>query len=480
MSWLYESRLIPSEINGEIRCERRFGHWSVVVGGTGQDTPYLKNMWAWALRQITPGSAKIHRILILGLGAGGGLLPFYRQFPHAHIVCVEIDPAMVELASTLKLLRPTMRPEIHVGDALDILPTLTGRFDMIVCDMFLGQEVAPVTAQPKLIEQITRLLEPQGHLLVNAYTQNEILDSYKTAFAEEKCKKFHQNWMGFFRPHGSGILGDVWPDEFISFMTCPEYLQREYGDRPGFSLVQNRSSWSTRQNIGPLILEHSYGPQEPTLIPGPWRIHKWDSYTLKHPPAGWFVAPGSPWRRRTGYASIPATGDVHLDWSDLAKRERKKWLAQEQLEIIELDPETYCQFYARCDKSTAIIAGFTASIKRKAIAHKEYLHLYGVVRRGTTDVIAGLAILDIPEIRTSLHISGFMLDAARQTPSNTGLIAHWFMTSQARGIRVCDFDGFYAKGDATSWKGFSRFKSQFGTRFISYQKAFFCIARKKQ
>ena len=234
---------------------------------------------------------------------------------------------------------------------------------------------------------------------------------------------------------------------------------------------------SIRQSIGPIVMEHSYGPIEPVPPSGPWRYCLWDSFSVRQPPRGWRSCRSPFWRRRTGYAIIPATGDIHLEWSELARRERKKWLAQDELEIAVLDPATYCRFYAQCGKSASLIQTFSESIRRKAEHHGSRLHLSGVVRKGTMDVIAGLAVLDIPEIHASIHVSGFVLDAARQTSANVGLITHWFMQSQERGIHFCDFDGFYSKGEPTSWKGFSRFKSQFGTRFIAYQNAFWRVTR---
>lgn len=477
MSWLYESRWVPSEINGQIRCVRWFGRWSVVVSGAGQASSYLDSLWRTVLRCIEAEPASIRRILVLGFGTGGAIPQFRRRFSKAHLVTVEIDPVMVRLAGELQMLRKHDWPEMHIGNALDVLPKLTGHFDLIVCDMFLGRDVAAVTTQYGVMNEIQRLLDPQGHLLVNAYAQPDVLDAYQALFARAARWKHIANWIGYFRTHQAGVLGDHWPEDFTSFMSCSAYLEREYGNRSGFSVVHAGEAWGIRQCLGPLCIERSYGQQRPIPPIGPLRLHIWDSFSLKQPPKGWRTFPGAPWRRRTGYAVIPPHGDIHLEWSELAKRERKKWKTQTTWEIIEVDVETYCRFYDRCGKSRSLIQLFSAAVRRKAIRHGERLHLYGAVRRGTMDLIAGLAVLDIPEICGSIHVTGFILDAARHSPANVGLITHWFETSQSRGIRFCDFDGFYTKGEPTSWKGFSRFKSQFGTRFIAYQPAFWRLTR---
>ena len=189
MSWLYESRWVPSEINGKIHCLRWFGRWSVVVRNTGQTSSYLDEMWSRALRRIDDPK-KIRRILVLGFGTGGAIPQFYRRFPRAHIVSIEIDPVMVELASSFGNLRRFRWPEVHIGNAQDVLPELTGRFDLIVCDMFLGHDVSPAMTGRSCLEEIVRLLHPQGHLLVNALAYPEILDPYRTNFAEVSRWKF--------------------------------------------------------------------------------------------------------------------------------------------------------------------------------------------------------------------------------------------------------------------------------------------------
>jgi hypothetical protein len=44
----------------------------------------------------------------------------------------------------------------------------------------------------------------------------------------------------------------------------------------------------------------------------------------------------------------------------------------------------------------------------------------------------------------------------------------WVQHGVRTGLKYLDFDCFYYKGDPKDWRGFSKFKSQFGIHFIVY------------
>ena len=477
MSWIYEKLRIPSEVHGKIRCTRWFGRWSVESGGTGQANAYLNTLWRKALRRAIPDPQNITRILILGFGTGGAFREFYRRFPRAHIVTVEIDPVMVDLARRFGMFHGTVWPEIHMGSAEQVLPTLSGRFDLIVSDMFVGHEVAADTASPLLMREVQRLLHPHGHLIVNAYREPIFFHAFSSACATVNIWKHAANWIGHFRPHGAGVIGDALPPGYVPFFACKEYLLRDYRSRPRFLIVRAGAAWGIRHMLGPCVIERYHSDQEPIVASGPLRFVMWDSWTCIAAPRGWHRFPGNARRKLTGFAEIPFAGDVQRAWSELARRERKKWMTQHEWTIAKVDVETYCRVYAQCGKPSSLVRSFSQLIRHKTRAHGDLFHLYGVVSLDTGELIAGLAVLDVPEIRVSIHVTGFILPIARHTPAGVGLINHWFCESQSRGIRFCDFDGFFAPGDPVSWKGFSRFKSQFGVRFVAYPDPFWRIAR---
>jgi hypothetical protein len=52
------------------------------------------------------------------------------------------------------------------------------------------------------------------------------------------------------------------------------------------------------------------------------------------------------------------------------------------------------------------------------------------------------------------------------------MIDHWFQEGIRQGFTYLDFDLFWNQGDPEAWRGFSRFKSQFGIRYIRYPQPF--------
>ncbi len=477
MSWIHESLRIPSDVHGELRCTRWFGRWSVESGGTGQANAYLNALWRTTLRRVIPDPQSIARILILGFGTGGAFYEFYRRFPRAHIVTVEIDPVMIELARRFGALRGSPWPEIHLGSAEQVLPTLHGRFDLIISDMFVGHDVAADTSSPALMRELNRLAHPNGHLIVNAYREPIFFDGFSSAFATVQTWKYAANWIGHFRPHGAGVVGDVLPPGFVPFFACKEYLAREYRSRPKFEVVCAGAAWGVRHTLGPFVIERYHSDSEPIMAPGPLRFVMWDSWKSSETPRGWRRCHGHARRKLTGFSEIPPSGDVHHSWSEHARRARHAWMTQRAWRITDIDAETYCRAYAHCGKPSSLIRAFSEAVRHKMRVHGDLLHLYGVVSRDTGAVIAGIAALDVPEIHASIHVTGFILPSTRRIPSGVGLIHHWFCESQSRGIRFCDFDGFFVKGEPAAWKGFSTFKSQFGTRFVAYPDPYWRIAR---
>jgi hypothetical protein len=474
MSWLYESFSIPSAVNGTIRCDRLLGQWSVTVGNTGQANGYLNALWRRAVKRIPQEGIK--RILMLGLGSGGAIPEFHRRFPRAHITAIEIDPVMVELAHRFGKLKNRF-PEVHVGSAADILPTLTGHYDLIVSDMFMSHAVAPDTTDASVQQHIARLLHPQGHLLINAYDQPQMADVFSAYLVEVSRWRYLLSTVGHFRPHGAGIVGDVLPQGYVPYAASADYLKREYTNWPPFEVIQAGDAWGVRRMIGPISVERYVGNAEPKITSGGFRYVIWDPITKREASSGWRRSRGAYWRQLTGYADLTQPGELHEHWSELARRERKKWLSQEAVEIRAVDVDTYCRAYARSNKRATIIRLFSDAVRRKAQTHGERLHVWAAVSKTTGDIVAGFVALDVPEIRTTIHVTGFVLREAYPSGAGTGLIDHWLTTSRANGLHFADFDGFYAPGAPKDWKGFSKFKAQFGTRYIAYPHPFWRFVR---
>ncbi len=169
--WNIFTRVIPS-IKGDITLNR-IGPLRVAVGGCGQTSAYTHAMWSDALDRLDMPAAQA--ILMLGLGAGGEIRQLYERFPSSHITALEYDPAMIALTKELKLYSPHPEPAVLQGDAADIIPTLTGPYDIIMLDLFDGPEPSLLCTNPEFMESLKKLLSPKGVLFINVYKRAEYL-----------------------------------------------------------------------------------------------------------------------------------------------------------------------------------------------------------------------------------------------------------------------------------------------------------------
>lgn len=470
MSWLYERFVAPSEINGPIVCTRVLGQWSVAVGGIGQSGEYLNGFWKEAFSKL-PHTLSVRRILMLGFGPGETLKMYAKRFPKASMTVIEIDPVMVDLARRFGHLSGKLIPEIIIGDAGEVLVDLEGRYDLIVLDMFIGVDVGIATYQETLIRQVLRLLSPQGAILMNAYLEPEAIELWKKHCAIERRWKYRLNYVTLFRPRGAGVIGDPLPSTYKHRMTCNEYLEREYADRPGYKVLRAGEAPGMRKKIALFTLDQYTGDQDPATEDRPTgaSFTLWQPIlTRPDPSAGWRRCPFPGSHRLTGFAQIPLEGPFHMGWSDHAKRHRTRWQKQCEYEVVDADVETCITYFSTCGKRKSLVTIFSDDIRRKAIAHGDRLTLRVARHRETQEIIAGFASLWIPEIQQTFHVTSFLTPAGQKASAAVGLVDDCFRIAQARGCRTLEFDGFRAKGDPASWSGFTQFKSQFDVFYIRW------------
>lgn len=449
------------------------GEWSVVAGNNGQSNLYLNHMWDHAFNRL-PSDLTVRRILMLGLGTGGTLSVYAKRFPKASLTIIEIDPAMRDLMPRVGSAKRWQKIEVIVGDALEVLPTLQGTYDLVISDMFLGMDVAKAAREATLVENILRLTDRHGAILMNAYREEDALDMFKPSFAESARWVFRLNHIGMFRPHGAGVVGDSLPELYHHECTCEAYMQREYGSQPQhYTVLKAGEALGIRRKTPIFNFDYYLGDAEPTPLPKEHsRVSFWQPITRTVPSPGWRRFPIAGYRRLTGFALIPEQGPYHEQWTDHAKRHRTKWLKQTTHEIVEADLETYLKGFKTCGKAKSIIHIYGSDLQQKAMKHPGMLRLRIARDKETGKIIAGFASLWIPEIKQTFHLTSFITKAGRETSVAFGLVDDVFRLSQERGCRVLEFDGFWTEGNPSSWKGFSKFKAQFNTYFVRWPRLF--------
>ncbi len=465
MSWFYERFELTSEKNGLIRCRRLFGRWKVTVDGYDQTSRYIHDMWQGALLRL-PQNVRVKSILLLGFGAGGSLPLFHRLFPGCQVTILEWDSVMIEIARRMNN-QVTRSDRLVIGDARETVKTLFGQFDLIVFDLYCGKRPAPFLLETDFQAQLQHLLSPEGFLLVNVFQEQRALSHLSSVFEQCRTWRFRYNHLGMFR-----LMCD-----FVPHRASPAFLVRDtQGGKRSF--VDQPGSYGSRWKSLGFSFEGHTGNIEPVIQPGSSRLVIWQTLTALKKPDGWWRSLVQMNPRCTGYARAGSVEDYWKTWTPHAQRHRRRWLKDDRFQVEEIGLAEFAAAYRKEKKLGWLTEWFITLVKDKIRYHGSLLRIFGAREKKSGEILAGLAVLDIPEQHSSVHIIAFVHPRAMMTSVSVGLIDQWFQHALKRDIYYLDFDIFWAPGDPRSWKGFSRFKSQFGTRFIYYPNPFLKLAKR--
>ncbi len=273
------------------------------------------------------------------------------------------------------------------------------------------------------------------------------------------------------------------PEGFVHHRQSPEYLAGECADKMRAQIVGVPECLGIRWHVGWLTMESYTTDVEPVITAdNPSNIIIWEPIRSKARPKkkGWC----EPWIRmntaRTGFATITEPAHYDADWSEHVRRHLKKWRKQPTHTIQEVSIDQFIDAYNTTGKLKFLRGDFYDILRRRKIRHGDHMHLYGAIDSTTGTLDAGLAVLDVDDIRTSNHIVAFFHDRVRKTPVNVGLIDHWYQESITRNMRFLNYGVFWVPGEPPSWKGFSRFKSQFDIQYIDSPTTYMMFRRPKK
>lgn len=127
--------------------------------------------WGVWDRWVHPGLPVEARLLDLGTGPGGLLRDLAKRYPSAHIVGVDVQPAMLEAAQHLSS-ELGHRTRVITADVsrppIDELKA--GHFDAIVLSMVLHEMHVPQNA----LAEARRLLAPEGRVVVYDWIRHDL------------------------------------------------------------------------------------------------------------------------------------------------------------------------------------------------------------------------------------------------------------------------------------------------------------------
>ena len=107
---------------------------------------------------------------------------------------------MVNLAHELKLFPESIKPDLLVGDAVELLPRLTRKFDLVLIDLFKGDTPEPRLSTPAMIISIAQVLNPSGHIILNAFKSVSLIEAFARHVEHLNTWRFRYNRLALYTP----------------------------------------------------------------------------------------------------------------------------------------------------------------------------------------------------------------------------------------------------------------------------------------
>lgn len=152
---------VDSKYSGKIKVVSTIGYKYIATGILTQSGGLVRDVWEPVLKKF---GKKDSTWLILGLAGGtiAGLIS--KQFNPKKIVGVEIDPVMIKLGKKYLDLDKIPNLEIVIKDAKDYLLTTKDKYDFILVDMYLGDQLPGFVYSPKFLKRLKLL---SGYAIFN-------------------------------------------------------------------------------------------------------------------------------------------------------------------------------------------------------------------------------------------------------------------------------------------------------------------------
>jgi len=192
----FEQKSVLSEKNGNIVVSSVFGKTDIFVGGFHQSSGYIQTMWRKALRHIRK-SESIKTVLMLGLGGGSAVSELQKRFRGCAITVVEWDSEMIGL---YRQIHPKNAPiTVLEGDATIIVPQTVDVFDLIIVDLFKGNETPKDLGDHPMVRAIARCVAPEGCCILNAFVSLDLPQIFDEHFSQVERWTYKFNTLVLYR-----------------------------------------------------------------------------------------------------------------------------------------------------------------------------------------------------------------------------------------------------------------------------------------
>lgn len=161
-----------SPINGLYKVVMWLNRPRLIIGGMVQSGGAARKIWHQAIHHLKTRRRRLKRTLIIGLGCGDCAFEIQNHYRQAKMVGVEIDPHVVEMARCYFDLATVKNLNITVADGIRYVAKLARsqrplKFDLIIVDAFLGNEMPKSFQTKTFFKQLAKLLTHDGVVIYN-------------------------------------------------------------------------------------------------------------------------------------------------------------------------------------------------------------------------------------------------------------------------------------------------------------------------
>ncbi len=195
---------LSSPHNAQLKVVFHRGRYKLITEGAIYSFSDLYSNFRIAFERFTWAAQKPESCLILGLGMGSIPDMLVSVFgKKMKFTAVEIDEAVTFLANTYVLGPKKIDVEVFTADAASFLEWHEGQYDLICSDVFVGDVIPDAMQTEEALNQMRRLLRPEGVLFFNRLNRFEADTKQNQAFFEVFKKVFPNgghmdvsgNWM---------------------------------------------------------------------------------------------------------------------------------------------------------------------------------------------------------------------------------------------------------------------------------------------
>ena len=159
---LYSNGDITVKQKGDVRI---LCHGLVQSAGNGTDElllPYTRGIVV-----ATQYAAKLERVLMIGLGGGSIARHLRHHNPELVIDCVEVDPAILEVAQNYFGLEQDDMLQVCVADGREFIELTKELYDVIILDAYDAEGIPPHMATSGFLRLARNRLTPGGVVVGN-------------------------------------------------------------------------------------------------------------------------------------------------------------------------------------------------------------------------------------------------------------------------------------------------------------------------